>query len=117
MVTADRPTATSLAPFVNTPLTDFTRAENIQAQEAALRQVESEIGATFPLIIAGEKRATSDTFASVNPARPKQEVARFAKATVQDVEDAVQAAWKTFQTWQYAPAAERAGYLFKAAEL
>ncbi|MGH2487740.1 MAG: aldehyde dehydrogenase family protein, partial [Ktedonobacterales bacterium] len=48
---------------------------------------------------------------------PDQVVARFAKGTVQDVEDAVRAAWKTFQTWQYTPAAERAGYLFKAAEL
>jgi 1-pyrroline-5-carboxylate dehydrogenase len=117
MVTADRPLAPALAPFANSPLTDFTREENIQAQEAALRQVEAELGATFPLIIAGENREKADTFASINPARPDQVVARFAKATVQDVEDAVQAAWKTFQTWQYTPASERAGYLFKAAEL
>ncbi|HKV83220.1 MAG TPA: L-glutamate gamma-semialdehyde dehydrogenase, partial [Ktedonobacterales bacterium] len=117
MVTADRTLATALAPFANSPLTDFTRAENIQAQEAALRQVESELGATFPLIIAGEKREKSDTFASINPARPDQVVARFAKGAVQDVEDAVQAAWKMFQSWRYTPAAERAGYLFKTAEL
>ena len=117
MVTADRPLATSLAPFVNTPLTDFSREENIQAQEAALRQVESEMGTTFPLIVGGEKRSKSDTFASINPARPDQVVARFAKATPQDVDDAVKAAWQRFQTWQYTSATERAGYLFKAAEL
>ena len=117
MVTADRLLPTTLTPFTNTPLMDFTREENIQAQEAALRQVESEIGTVFPLIIGGEKRSKSDTFASINPARPDQELARFAKATAQDVDDAVNAAWQTFQTWRYTPAAERAGYLFKAAEL
>ena len=117
MVTADRPATTALAPFVNTPLTDFSRAENIQAQEAALRQVESELGATFPLIIAGEKRSKSETFATINPARPQQTLARFAKANAQDVDDAVKAAWQRFQMWRYAPATERAGYLFKAAEV
>ena len=63
MVTADRPLAPALAPFANSPLTDFTREENIQAQEAALRQVEAELGATFPLIIAGEQREKAETFA------------------------------------------------------
>ena len=117
MVTADRPLATTLAPFVNQPLTDFSREENIQAQETALRQVESEMGTTFPLIIAGEQRSKDDTFASINPAHPEQVVARFAKATPQDVDDAVKSAWQRFQTWQYTSATERAGYLFKAAEL
>ncbi|WIG60217.1 MAG: Delta-1-pyrroline-5-carboxylate dehydrogenase [Ktedonobacterales bacterium] len=60
---------------------------------------------------------TADTFTSINPARPEQVVAVFAKATVQDANEAVEAAWKTFQTWQYTPAAERAGYLFAAAKL
>src|SRR5215469_13172992 len=105
------------APFTNTPLIDFSRPENAQAQEAALRQVEGELGRTYPLIIDGERRSTADTFASVNPANPQQVVGYFAKATVADANAAVEAAWQTFQTWQYVPAKERAGYLFKAAEL
>jgi 1-pyrroline-5-carboxylate dehydrogenase len=44
-------------------------------------------------------------------------LAIFAKAGVAEVNEAVEAAWKRFQTWQYAPAEERAGYLLKAARL
>ncbi|HKS69076.1 MAG TPA: L-glutamate gamma-semialdehyde dehydrogenase [Ktedonobacterales bacterium] len=104
-------------PFANTPLTDFSQPENKQAQEAALRQVEGELGRTYPLVIDGERRSTAETFASVNPANPQQVVGYFAKATVADANAAVEAAWQAFQTWQYVQASERAGYLFKAAEL
>ncbi|MGH2515630.1 MAG: aldehyde dehydrogenase family protein, partial [Ktedonobacterales bacterium] len=117
MVTANRTPATASTPFVNQPLTDFTRDENIRAQEAALRQVESELGRTYPLIIGGERRYTDSTFTSINPAHPEQVVAAFAKAGIEEANAAVQAAWETFQTWQYTAAEERAGYLFRAAEL
>ena len=60
---------------------------------------------------------TADTFTSNNPAHPDQVLAIFAKAGVAEVNEAVEAAWKRFQTWQYTPAEERAGYLFKAAQL
>jgi 1-pyrroline-5-carboxylate dehydrogenase len=117
MVTADHAAPPTLAPFANTPLTDFSHEEHVRAQEAALRQVESEFGRTYPLIIGGERRMKPETFASINPAHPEQVVARFAKADVADANDAIEAAWQRFQTWQYTPAAERAQYLFQAAEL
>lgn len=104
-------------PFGNEALTDFSQAENVRKQEAALRQVESELGRTFPLIIGGERRFTDETFTSLNPANPEQVVAVFSKAGVSEANEAVEAAWNRFQTWQYTPAAERAGYLFRAAEL
>lgn len=110
-------TAESAAPFANEPFTDFTKEENRAAQEAALKQVESEFGHRFPMIIGGERKMTDETFTSLNPARPDQVVGVFAKATVADVNEAIEAAWKRFQTWQYTPAAERAGYLFTAARL
>ncbi len=117
MVTADRTDVTSLTSFANTPLTDFSRDENVQAQEAALRQVESELGRTYPLIINGERRNTAETFTSINPAHPEQVVGAFAKAGVAEVNQAVEAAWQTFQTWRFTPATERANYLFQAAAL
>lgn len=120
MVTADRTSVAaqgSMAPFVNQPLTDFSIEENRRAQEAALRQVESELGRTYPLIIGGERRHKDATFTSINPANPEQVVAYFAKAAVEDANAAVTAAWEKFQTWQYTSARERAGYLFRAAEL
>ncbi len=117
--TAQRPpkTTTTIPEFVNEPLTDFTREENIKAQEAALRQLESEFGKTYPLIIGGEKRYTEATFTSNNPAHPDQVLASFARAGVHEAREAVEAAHQRFQTWQYTPASERAGYLFTAAKL
>ena len=117
MVTADRTSVTAMAPFANQPLTDFSIEENRRAQETALRQVESELGRTYPLIIGGERRHKDATFSSINPANPEQVVAYFAKADVADANAAITAAWEKFQTWRYAPAEERAGYLFRAAEL
>ncbi len=117
MVTADRTSAETQTEFVNTPLLDFRDAAHASAQEAALKRVESELGATFPLIIGGERRLTADTFTSINPAQPEQIVARFAKAGVGEAEEAIQAAWRTFQSWQYTSASERASYLFEAARL
>ncbi len=117
MVTAQRPTADVVTPFINTPLTDFSQQENVRAQRDALRQVESELGRTYPLIIGGERRQTAETFASINPAHPDQVVASFAKAGAEEAGHAIAAGWERFQTWQYVPASERAGYLFKTAEL
>jgi 1-pyrroline-5-carboxylate dehydrogenase len=117
MLTTDRATTAPTTPFVNTPLTDFSNPENKAAQEAALRQVASEFGKSYPLIIAGERRMTADTFTSINPAHPDQVLAVFAKAGAEEAKEAVEAAAKRFETWQYTPATERAGYLFKAAEL
>src|SRR5215469_13627770 len=117
MVISDAATAALGIPFANTPLTDFTEAANRAAQEAALQQVESELGRTYPLLIAGERRMVSDTFTSNNPANPSQVLAILAKAGETEATEAVEAAWQRFQTWQYSPAAERAGYLFKAADL
>ena len=113
--TADRVAAAASAPFVNAALTDFTQEENVRAQEAAIKQMEAELGRTYPIIIAGERVETGATFDSINPAHPDQVVARFAKAGVEEANRAIEAAWQTFQTWQHTPANERAGYLFEAA--
>ena len=114
--TASEVSASEAAPFTNTPLTDFSQTDNIQAQEEALRAIAAGFGKTYPLIIAGERRMTSATFTSTNPANPSQVLATFAKAGVAEANEAVEAAHKRFKTWQYTPAEERAGYLFAAAQ-
>lgn len=117
MVATDPVTSAQAGPFVNTTLTDFSKAPARDAQVAALHQVEAELGNTYPLIIAGEPRMTSETFDSINPAEPDQVVARFAKASPKEATEAVEAAWERFQSWRYTRAEERAGYLFEAARL
>ena len=104
-------------PFINEAVVDFTKAENRQAQVEALKQVKSEFGRTYPLVIGGKKITNEDTFASLNPSQPDQVVGYFARATVEQANEAVQVANTTFATWKRVPAEERAGYLFKAADL
>src|SRR5438270_1788002 len=104
-------------PFKNCPYIDFSKEENRQAQMAALEQVKSELGRTYPLIIGGKKITNEDTFASVNPSHPEQVVGYFAKATVEQANEAVEAAAKAFESWRRVPAEERANYLFAAADL
>jgi 1-pyrroline-5-carboxylate dehydrogenase len=116
-ITTKNITAHAQTPFINEPLTDFSKEENKQAQFAALAQVKSELGRSYPLIIGGQKIESKDTFASINPAQPEQVVGYFVRATVEQANQAVQAAAEAFETWKRVPAQERAGYLFAAAEL
>src|SRR5258708_31651827 len=104
-------------PFENAPFTDFTKEENRRAQLEALEQVKSELGQTYPLIIGGKKITTEATFASANPSQPDQVIGYFSKATVEQANEAVQAAAQAFESWKRIPAEERAGYLFAAADL
>jgi 1-pyrroline-5-carboxylate dehydrogenase len=109
--------ARAQTPFKNAPLTDFTKPENRQAQADALEQVKSELGRTYPLVIGGKKIMNEATFASVNPSQPEEVIGYFARATVEQVEEAVQAAASAFESWKRVSAGERAGYLFAAADL
>lgn len=104
-------------PFQNAPYTDFSKEENRQAQLHALEQVKSELGRTYPLIIAGKKITSEHTFASVNPSHPDQIIGHFVRATVEQANEAVQAATTAFESWKRVPAEERAGYVFAAADL
>ncbi len=115
--TAQRNTPRVLPDFTNCALTDFSVEANRQAQAAALKQVEGELGRTYPLIIGSERLPVEETFHSVNPARPEQVVGVVAKATVAQANLAVETAARAFETWKFTPAAERAEYLFRAAEL
>lgn len=105
------------SPFKNEDILDFTQPENRQPQLAALEKVKSELGQTYPLIINGKKISGEATFASVNPSQPEQVIGHFARATVEQTNEAVQAAATAFESWKRVPAEERAAYLFAAADL
>jgi 1-pyrroline-5-carboxylate dehydrogenase len=104
-------------PFKNASFTDFSKAEKRQAQLTALAQVKGELGQTYPLIIGGKQITNEATFASLNPSHPEQVIGYFASASVEQANQAVQAAEETFKSWKRVPAEERASYLFAAAEL
>jgi len=104
-----------LTPFRNEPLTDFTAPHNRQAFQAALDQVKGEVGRSYPLLIGGQEIYLDAAFPSVNPARPAEVLGHFAKAGVEQAEQAMQAALKAFADWRYVPLSTRARYLLWAA--
>src|SRR5581483_2516534 len=108
---------TTVAPFINAPYTDFTRAENAQAMRRALERVRTELGKEYELLIAGQRRTSSEKFESVNPSRPSEVVGIHPKGTEQDARDAVEAAYDYFPTWAGVSMQERAETLLRAAAI
>ena len=103
--------------FKNEPLTDFNDPKNAQRMQQALEKVRGELGRTYPLVIGGREISEGPTFESYNPAKPDQVVGRFPKATVEQANQAIEAADRAFETWSRVPAEERAKYVFKAADI
>lgn len=113
-------TQRSLDEFRNEPFTDYSTAENAEAMRVAIEQVRSELGREYPLIINGEKISTDKKFESINPAEKSQVVGVFSDAD-EDAENltekAIDAATESFKLWKQVSPAERAEYLFKAADI
>ncbi len=107
-----------VVPYKHEPFTDFTIAENKEAMEAALKQVEEEIlGQDYPLIINGERITTEDKIVSVNPANHSEVIGNVSKATEELAERAMQVADETFNTWRKSSPKMRADILFRAAAI
>ena len=72
----------------------------------------------YQLFIGGEWRDASDgaTFKTKCPANGEL-LAECAQATREDVDAAVKAAWKAFETWKNVPVNERAVILNKIADI
>ncbi|MCK6481579.1 MAG: L-glutamate gamma-semialdehyde dehydrogenase [Planctomycetes bacterium] len=104
-----------LPPFANEPFTDFTRDENRRAMEQGLARARSRFGEHGRLLLDGKWVARDDAFVSLDPSTKDRALGRYSKATPEDVERAFAAATRAFETWRHVPAAERAGYLLKAA--
>ncbi len=107
----------TLSEFRNEPLTDFSKPQNKSAMEAALEKVKSEFGREYPLVIGGQRITGLKTFDSINPSHKGQLLGKFQKGTRAHVEQAIDAAWKAFESWKRAPVDVRAGLLLKAARL
>ena len=105
--------------FKNEPFTDYSKPENAEAMKAALEKVKSELGREYPIVINGEKITLDSKFQSYNPANKTEVVGVFSEVDDDTtlVEKAIDAAWEAFKTWRNVPAAERAEYLFKIADV
>ena len=103
--------------FVNEAFLDFTLPENQRAMQAAIADVESRLGREYDMVIGGARLRTAGKIVSKNPARPAQVVGIHQRAGVEHAAIAMEAAQKAFITWSRVPVAERAAFLFKAADL
>lgn len=107
----------SLPAFRNEPFTDFSKPENEKAMKEALKTVRSQLGRQYPLVINGEKIETGDWIVSTNPSAPDEGIGKFAKATKEHAEKAMQSALTAFESWKRVSPDERAQYLFKASKI
>ena len=80
--------------------------------------IKTELQNRYQLYIGGEWRDASDgaVFTAKCPADGGK-LAECAQATKEDVDDAVKAAWKAFETWKWVPTSERAAILNKIADI
>ena len=86
---------------------------------AALAKVRSELGREYPIVINGEKIALESKFRSINPVQHSEVVGVFSEADTDTslVERAIEAATAAFKIWRNVAPADRAEYLFKAADI
>jgi 1-pyrroline-5-carboxylate dehydrogenase len=110
-------TSAHTGPFASEPFFDFRNEENARHMRAAIAKVRSQLGREYDLIIGGKRIKTTDKITSLNPAKPSEIVGVHQKAGKDHVEPAMNAALKAFQSWSRTPVEERAGLLFRAADL
>jgi len=117
MTSYETPDFASLPPFRNEPFLDFTDHAIKRQMEAALTQVEGELGREYDLVIGGKRLRTLEKIESVNPARPAQVVGIHQLAEADHADAAVSAALAAFPAWAATPSAQRAGFLLHISKL
>ena len=106
-----------LTPYRPEPYVNFTDPEPRQKILAALKDVRSRLGRTYPLRIGDKKIEPPGRIASVMPAASDTIVGYVGKATRDHAEQAIQTALAAFQTWSRVAPETRARVLFKAAAI
>jgi len=104
-------------PFVTEPFFDFRNEDNARKMRAAIAKVRGQLGREYDLIIGGKRVKTADKIRSVNPAKPSEIVGTHQKAGKEQVEPAMNAALKAFESWRCTSVEERAGLLFRVGDL
>jgi 1-pyrroline-5-carboxylate dehydrogenase len=104
-------------PFVNELPVSFGVEANALAMREAIQRVRSELGREYDLVIGGKHERTAGKIRSINPSRPSEVVGVHQKADRAHVEPAMQAALTAFESWKNASVEERAGLIFRVADI
>ncbi len=111
MSAEDRPKPIHVQRFQNEPNTDFSRAENRAEMKQALKDVESDFGADYPVNIDGKAQDCRAHIVSRNPSDKETVVGTVASAGIEQAEEAIEAAQRAWSQWRKVPADHRAEYL------
>jgi 1-pyrroline-5-carboxylate dehydrogenase len=110
-------TAAHSGPFVSEPFFDFRNEENARRMRAAIAKVRGQLGREYDLILGGKRVKTTEKIKSLNPAKPSEIVGVHQKAGREQVEPAMNAALKAFESWRNTSTEERASLLFRVGDL
>ncbi|MEO8593783.1 MAG: L-glutamate gamma-semialdehyde dehydrogenase [Candidatus Solibacter sp.] len=110
-------TLKTAGPFVNEPLTDYRKPENLKGMREAIALVRSQLRREYDLVIGGQRSRTAEKIISLNPANPAEVIGIHQKAGPEHVEPAMQAALAAYETWQHAPVQQRTAVLFRTADI
>jgi 1-pyrroline-5-carboxylate dehydrogenase len=110
-------TAAHSGPFASEPFFDFRNEENARRMRAAIAKVRGQLGREYDLILGGKRVKTTEKIKSLNPAKPSEIVGVHQKAGREQVEPAMNAALKAFESWRNTSTEERVSLLFRVADL
>ena len=97
--------------------TDYAQPTARGQAQAALAQVQHQLGQTYWPFVGGDYVKTTKTSASVNPSQPDQVVGHVGRVTLDLAEQAMAAAKTAFPAWKATPVPARAEILRRAAVL
>lgn len=111
MSAEERRKAIHVQRFENEPNTDFSQVENRNDMKQALKDVREEFGRDYALNIDGKAQDSRSHLVSRNPSDKDVIVGTVASASIDQAEQAIEAAGRALPQWQKIPADHRAEYL------
>ncbi len=103
--------------FSNAADTDYADMEERERSQQAFAIVRQQLGKTYLPLINGEYQPTAEIIDSVNPSNYSEVIGKVGLMSVEQAEQAMQAAKTAFGSWRRTPVRQRAEILRKAAEL
>ncbi len=106
-----------LIPYKNEVYLDWSDEKNVSAMQAALKDVEGQLGGSYPLVIGGKRLETDGEISSVDPSNPSRIVGKLAAATEREADMALDVATGAFEYWSRTAPEARARIMLRAAAI
>ncbi len=103
--------------FYNEPLLDFAVKTDRDKMQKALAEFKNTLPVSVPILVNGKELRSAQIFSRNNPSHADEVVGKISMATVEQAEQAMQAAQKAYAPWKHTSAGERANLLDKLADL